>query len=428
MFLSVHHATSLTRYEKLPIPSKEPRTPLVRPLKPIHCDNAVLTLENQSLLDLLNGAALLSVGGGGPKRMGQDMIQTLDPRQTIPVVGVDQVGDDQWVVMSAYLGSPIAAANLKTPSFNSLERCIRALEKSMGIEVSFVVPGEIGAVNSIAPILAACDIGVPVVDADGCGRAVPLIAATTFGLHDELIQRGGAAIANDADDSSQYQSAVFQASTTNQIQANAIAVIGSSAYGLLGAIATWLMKGSELKKFAVPGGLSNSVALGAALRHSQGNYLQDVQRVLEAVGLKSRVLGGAPMKPLKMAVATQQGHDHATLTLQVNGSEEIVTVYMVNENILAYSSRLPQPLIMAPDLLAWLGLDGSTFDNSELAANIQAGTAGELYAIGIEATQPIGAPSQPHRIAFRDDPGILKVMQAMMEDLGYAGRYVEFRA
>ncbi|MBD1912000.1 MULTISPECIES: DUF917 family protein [unclassified Leptolyngbya] len=428
MFLSVHHATSLNRYEELPVQSREPRTPLVRPLKPISCNEAVLTVDHQSLQDLLDGAAFLSVGGGGPKSMGRDMLGTLDPSQVIPMVGVDQVGDDQWVVMSAYLGSPIAAANLKSPSFNSLERCIRALEKSAGVSVSFVVPGEIGAVNSIAPILAACDLGVPVVDADGCGRAVPLIAATTFGLQNELIQRGGAAIANDANDPTQYQSAVFQACTTSQIQTNAIAVIGSSAYGLLGAIATWLMKGSELKKFAVPGGLSNAIAVGAAIRQSQGNYLQDVQQALKTAGLKSRVLGGAPMKPLKMAVATQQGHDHATLTLQVSGSEEIVTVYMVNENILAYSSKLSQPVIMAPDMLAWLGLDGSTFDNSELAAKIQTGEAGELYAIGIEATQPIGAPSQAHRIAFRDDPGILKVMQAMMEDLGYAGSYVKFQA
>lgn len=112
----------------------------------------------------------------------------------------------------------------------------------------------------------------------------------------------------------------------------------------------------------------------------------------------------------------------------MDGGGETVTIYMVNENILAYSSVSPQPIIMSPDMLAWLGVDGCTWDNSELIAKIQAGEVQELYALGIEATQPIGAPNLPQRIAFRDDPNILKVMQAIMAQIGYAGRYIKFRA
>ena len=79
-------------------------------------------------------------------------------------------------------------------------------------------------------------------------------------------------------------------------------------------------------------------------------------------------------------------------------------------------------------MLCWLGEDGSTFDNSQLQAEVAAGTAKPFYAIGIEATQPIGAPSISNRIAFRDDLGIQQAHLALMSAMGYAGPYVKFSA
>ncbi|MEM9602545.1 MAG: DUF917 domain-containing protein [Pseudomonadota bacterium] len=398
-----------------------------------HTDAASGTnLGGQDLQDVMNGAAFLSVGGGGPRNFGQKLLDALDGK-SVSVVAASQVPDDAWVVCSAYLGSPDAAQALKHPTFNSLKRSIEALQKSSGITVDYVVPGEMGAVNTVAPFLAASDMGVPLIDADGCGRAVPILAATSFGGDSLLIPRHGAAVANDADDLDNYQSAVFSAGNIEQIQIAAGVVLGSPAYGKLGAVALWLMTGAELKKLAVVGGVSRAQAVGKALREAQaggGDPLAALQQTLTAVGMPNRVLfNGSTLNATGVKVATRDIHDHGTLTFQVTDNPgEVATVYTFNENILMYSNRQTSPVLLSPDMLGWMRADGSTLDNSELQARYEQGDLGELYAIGIEAVQPIGVPGLPDRTPFRDAPNIRAAMTKILGMAGYSGEYTHFKA
>ncbi|RKX43696.1 MAG: hypothetical protein DRP33_00565 [Thermotogae bacterium] len=49
-----------------------------------------------------------------------------------------------------------------------------------GTKFDFVVPVETGGFNSVTPLHAGALKGLPVVDADGAGRAVPELQMTTF--------------------------------------------------------------------------------------------------------------------------------------------------------------------------------------------------------------------------------------------------------
>lgn len=382
-------------------------------------------LTPQDQADIMSGAAFLAAGGGGAKALGEKLLQVLNGNE-IPMVTAAMVPDEAYVVCSAYIGSPAAALRLNSPTFNSLERAVRALEEAAGLSASYVVPGEMGAVNSLAPILSAYDLGRPVVDAGGCGRAVPLIAATTFGVQPELA-RYGAATANDADDPAQYQSAVLSASNTPALQGGIGAMIGSPSYGKLGAAALWLMTGAELKEFAVPSGLSRALSLGAALRMTGGSYTSVVLEQLKGFGMPGRVLfEGSLLKPVRYVQHTSDNHDIGTFVLEREDGKGTVTVLSLNENILAYSSDQSAPVIQMPDMLCWLGADGTTFDNAQLQAEVTAGTAKPLYAIGVEAVQAVGV--QPHGPAFRDYPGIRPLMAAIMGAVGYSGAYDPFKA
>jgi hypothetical protein len=207
------------------------------------------------------------------------------------------------------------------------------------------------------------------------------------------------------------------------------ALVASPAYGDLGAVALWLMQGSDLKRQAVPSGLSRALAIGRALRVATGDYLTVLVDTLAQVGLPARpLLGGAALTPVSFTMATVGTHDVGTLVLSNPASGDRLTVYAINENIYAYDSSSAVPASMCPDMLGWLGTDGSTFDNSQLQAAVAGGTAKPLYAVGVAAAQLIGAPSLPNRIAFRASPGIQAVMLALAGGVGYAGPYVPFEA
>ena len=417
-----------------------PRSPFLEP-RPIAANSKVVPraqtqqepngelagrwLTAQDQIDIMDGAAFLSAGGGGAKALGEKLLQVMNGNR-VRMVTAAMVPDEAHVVCSAYIGSPAAALHLNSLTFNSLERAVRALEEAAGFSASYLVPGEMGAVNSLAPILSACDLGRPVVDAGGCGRAVPLIAATTFGVQPKLAQYGAAA-ANDADDPAHYQSAVFSASNTTALQGGIGAMIGSPSYGKLGAAALWLMTGAELKQYAVPSGLSRALSLGAALRLAGGNYASVVLDQLKSFGTPGRILcEGSLLKPVKYVQHTSDNHDIGTFVLEREDGKGTVTVLSLNENILAYSSDQAAPIIQMPDMLCWLGADGATFDNAQLQADVTAGTAKPVYAIGVEAVQTVGV--QANGPAFRDYPGIRPLMAAIMGAVGYSGEYVPFNA
>lgn len=413
---------------RMPVPAVQPRAkegtivPREATAPGQETDASTTWLNAQDQTDILSGAAFLSAGGGGAKSLGQKLLKVMN--SPVPMVGVESVPDDAYVVCSAYIGSPSAAARLNSPTFNSLERAVQALEAAAGVRGSYVVPGEMGAVNSIAPMLAANDLKRRVVDADGCGRAVPLISATTFGVQPALA-RLGAATANEADETSQEQSAVLSAGTTGELQGGVGALIGSPSYGMLGAAALWLMTGSQLKEFAVPSGLSRARGIGAALRAASGNYTSVVLNQLSSFGMPGRVLfEGSLLKPVKFIQHTQDAHDIGVLVLERADGKGSATVFTLNENILAYSSDQSAPVIQMPDMLCWLGEDGSTFDNAQLQSEVNNGAARPIYAIGVEATQTVGTP--PSGITFRDYQGIRAQMAAIMGAVGYAGAYVPF--
>ncbi len=69
---------------------------------------------------------------------------------------------------------------LKIQNSQSAIAAFDRLNKEYRGQIGYVIPGEIGAVNTIALILVAIDKGIPVIDGDGAGRAIPALTMTTF--------------------------------------------------------------------------------------------------------------------------------------------------------------------------------------------------------------------------------------------------------
>ncbi len=85
----------------------------------------------------------------------------------------------------------------KLPRGDELMNAFRALEKVMGRKIDAVLCGEAGGVNSCVPFVVAAAAGLPMVDADGMGRALSGTAdghlddARCLGHADGAVRRQG---------------------------------------------------------------------------------------------------------------------------------------------------------------------------------------------------------------------------------------------
>lgn len=130
-------------------------------------------MDNAALDRIAIGAGILGTGGGGTPYLGKVHARTLLAAGANPiVVNLNEVPDDALVVSVGGMGSP-------TISIERIQRgdeplmAMRALERHIGRSFTHLVPGEVGGSNSVRPIVAAAQSGLPVVDADGMGRAFP---------------------------------------------------------------------------------------------------------------------------------------------------------------------------------------------------------------------------------------------------------------
>src|SRR5258708_9527329 len=128
-------------------------------------------LTIQQLNYILNGACIMGSGGGGPYPVGNQVLKYMGNR-TLYLVPAISVPDNVSTAVSAFVGSPDAAAN-QVLDFSVATTAFNALSKTVNVPFGYVLPGEVGAGNSLIPMAVAVDNNIPVIDAAGAPRAIP---------------------------------------------------------------------------------------------------------------------------------------------------------------------------------------------------------------------------------------------------------------
>jgi len=65
----------------------------------------------------------------------------------------------------------------------TLLQILARMESHLGKKVGALISAEIGGVNSMFPLALSAITGLPVLDADGVGRAVPRTEMCTFSIY-----------------------------------------------------------------------------------------------------------------------------------------------------------------------------------------------------------------------------------------------------
>jgi uncharacterized protein len=351
-------------------------------------------LNKETLEDVLLGACVLGVGGGGPRVLGESLIASVLKLNPPKVAAPADVADAAFMAVSACAGSPTAAAVDPFP-FEVATTAYRELAAQTGRPFDYVLAGEVGAGNSFIPMLVAAELGVPLVDGSGARRAMTTLPEATFAAKARI----SPIVASD-----QKTKVVFSTEAAESADPVLRAIMSSGTFPDFAGIALWGMDGATMKGAVIPGTLGYARDLGRTLREAKGK--DPVQAVCAFLKGKTLFRG-------KIVASSEQqiaGFDLGRTTLKSSTGEAQCTVYNQNENLIAWSSEKTTPLGMGPDLLCWLTADGEPFTNA--APDIK------KYVQDKEVVL-IGAPSPAQS---RTAP-IIAAYMAILRQIGYAGPY-----
>ncbi|HEY1320841.1 MAG TPA: DUF917 domain-containing protein [Streptosporangiaceae bacterium] len=139
-------------------------------------------LDRDSLRALARGCAVLGAGGGGDPYLGLlQALQATDDYGPVALIDLDELPDDALIMPCGGIGAPTVSIE-KIENGDEGDRLREHLEYLTGRKVTALMAAEIGGANGLLPIAWAARMGLPLVDADGMGRAFPEVPQVTMHL------------------------------------------------------------------------------------------------------------------------------------------------------------------------------------------------------------------------------------------------------
>ena len=391
-------------------------------------------LRREDLEPLLLGAAFFGSGGGGTIESARHLAAHFVagdyyPSDTVKVVSVEEATEGA-AVMVAYLGAPEAINSATYPlgPVTAVQN-VQARLASQSTKLAYVMPPESGALGFTVAALVAAKLGLAVIDADGAGRAVPSLPMLTFAAAEIdprpafLVSQGGLCVELDVTPRSGNVGA-----PTHQRDVSAIVeqmmrpVVADPEFGQFGGLAMWVMKPADIGRATpIRGTLTRALTLGRALHAGRiGSARQMTDYLIEYCGLAARAVS-EPGELVSAEVDTSGGFDVGKIRIQAG--QRTYTVMYQNESLLVWDSERPQPIVLAPDSVAYyVGGEGqSVFSNGDLV-----NADGSLNpAIG---KRPVTLIAWRAEAELRKPGLILDSFMQLLNSLNYLGPYVPLEA
>ena len=214
-------------------------------------------LTEADLHQLEIGAAILGTGGGGNPYLSKlRALEVMRSGHSISLISPDDLTADAKVVPLGGIGAPVVGVERIKEGQEGL-RALRALERHLGFTADAIACEEIGGANSMEPLIIAAQAGIPVVDADGMGRAFPEMQMTTYSIYGH--KSTPSAMSDPHGNVVIFEQAISELWHERMARATMVSQGGSSTLALAP------MSGAFTKQFAIPGSYSKAIALGEAV-------------------------------------------------------------------------------------------------------------------------------------------------------------------
>ncbi len=146
-------------------------------------------LSKENIIDLLTGCTVLGTGGGGDLARGIALMEDdFAKKRPLNLMTVDEIPDEALIGTPYGCGAPKTGEAKESDRFQTLPHlkdsaatyAFKRMEEYMGKKFTAVSTTELGGENTAEALHIACMLGLPVMDADPAGRAVPELQHSTY--------------------------------------------------------------------------------------------------------------------------------------------------------------------------------------------------------------------------------------------------------
>jgi DUF917 family protein len=324
--------------------AKKPAAKAKASAAPKRKSSAGSMIDVAALEDIAIGGAILGTGGGGDpyigKLMAQQAIRQHGPARMIDIA---EVNDDDLVVPCAMMGAPTVMVE-KIPQGDEILVAFRKLERFLGRKIGAILCAEAGGLNSTIPFVIGARTGIPIVDADGMGRAYPELQMVTWTMHG--VSATPMVIVDDKGNCVLLE--CIDNRWTERLARAATIEMGGSVL-----ITLYPMTGKVAKKGSVRGTLTLARRLGEILRKSRISHADPVKAIQSKLNAVTIFTGRVT------------DIDRRTVTGFARGDAKFVgvddsrghTYRIAFQNEFLIAEQDDRPIVTTPDLITLLDVD-----------------------------------------------------------------------
>jgi DUF917 family protein len=284
---------------------------------------------------LATGCSVLGTGGGGHTYEAElQVLQALADHGPVDLVALETLPPDGIVMPIGNIGAPTVSLE-KLPSGTEAPTLRALVEAELGREVVALMASEIGGSNGLLPVAWAAQLALPVLDADGMGRAFPevqMVSMHVAGRHPTVVFLCDV-----------VGNTVAIRPRTGE-WAERVARNVTVAFGGTAMMSDYLMSAAEANGAVITGTVSRALAIGRAVLGADGDAVDALVAELDAV----RLIAG---KVVDVERRTTGGFVRGSAVIEGTGADagRVLRLEIQNENLAAFEDGEARACV--PDLI-----------------------------------------------------------------------------
>jgi len=350
---------------------------------------ALILRSKDDVEDFVRGCAFLGTGGGGSPSAGLKLLtEDIEKFGEIVIQDASKVRDDAWVATPYLMGSiaPKTSEVIKKMqelglmkriglAEKMLSLAVLELEKYMGVEIEAIVAIELGGANTPGPIDVALSLGRIAVNGDYAGRAIPEVPQTTLYVYD--IPPYPAVYVDEYGNKT-----VITRAINYQMAERLGKLVSVGAFGLVGG-ASFVMRGTEMKKIIIPNTLTEAYEIGRTIREAREKGDDP------AIAVTEKMRGWLLFRGVVKKKDWEDREGYMWGTTYVDGTDEFAghtaKVWFKNENhVMWFDDKV---MATSPDIIVIIDAKtGEPITNTDVKEGMK------VSVVGLKGREPFRTP------------------------------------